>query len=266
MVMKTLTIGLSRGRLEIRQFFREKDTVFFTFAFPIIMLVLLGISFRHTYPGTHVTVAQVYSTALIGAGIMGVSFQNLGTAVCIERRNGTLKRLRGTPMPLAAYFVGKMLQIVIIAMGETCILLAMSVLMYGVRLPHSLHAWLTFSWVFSLGIVSSSLLAIGAARLAVKGQNAIVVITMPFIILEFISGVFIPFTALPSWMTTIASAFPLAWMMDGFRSALLGTPGVVLERSGSYQLGMAALVLAAWSVCGFVLCLRTFRWADSRTA
>jgi ABC-2 type transport system permease protein len=264
--MKTLTIGASRGRLEIRQFFREKDTVFFTFSFPIIMLVLLGISFRHTYPGTHITVAQVYSAALIGAGIMGVSFQNLGTSLCMERRNGTLKRLRGTPMPLGAYFVGKMLQIVIIALGETCVLLVMSMLMYGVRLPHALDAWLTFAWVFCLGIVSSSLLAIGVARLAVKGQNSIIVITMPFIILEFISGVFIPFTELPSWMTTIASVFPLAWMTDGFRSALLGPRGVVLERSGSYQLGWAAVVLAAWCACGFVLCLRTFRWSDSRTA
>jgi ABC-2 type transport system permease protein len=262
--MRTLSIGMARAGLEIRQFFREKDTVFFTFAFPIIMLVLLGVSFRHTYPGTHITVAQVYSTALIGAGIMGVSFQNLGTAICLERRNGTLKRLRGTPMPLASYFIGKMLQIVVIAIGETAILLLMSMVLYGVRLPQAIMPWLTFSWVFILGIVSSALLAIGAARLAVKGQNAIVVITMPFIILEFISGVFIPFTSLPVWMSSIASLFPLAWMMEGFRSALLGASGAGLERSGSYNLGLAALVLVAWSIGGFMLCLRTFRWSDSR--
>jgi ABC-2 type transport system permease protein len=263
--MRTLSIGMSRAALEIRQFFREKDTVFFTFAFPIIMLVLLGVSFRHRYPGTDITVAQVYSTALIGAGIMGVSFQNLGTAICIERRNGTLKRLRGTPMPLAAYFVGKMLQILIIAVGETAILLLMSVAMYGVRLPGAIGPWLTFSWVFVLGIITSALLAIGAARLAVQGQNAIVVITMPFIILEFISGVFIPFTALPGWMSAIASAFPLAWMMEGFRAALLGTSGTSLEPTGSYHLGLAAVVLTAWAIGGFVLCLRTFRWSDSRS-
>jgi ABC-2 type transport system permease protein len=260
-----IRIGMSRAALEIRQFFREKDTVFFTFAFPIIMLILLGVSFRHTYPGTHITVAQVYSTALIGAGIMGVSFQNLGTAICIERRNGTLKRLRGTPMPLAAYFVGKMAQILVIAAAETAILLVMSVVMYGVRLPAAVRPWLTFGWVFILGIVASALLAIGAARLAVKGQNAIVVITMPFIILEFISGVFIPFTALPGWMTSIASAFPLAWMMEGFRAALLGASGTVLEPAGRYHLGLAALVLTAWAVGGFLLCLRTFRWSDSRS-
>ena len=261
----TLQIGVSRGALEIRQFFREKDTVFFTFAFPILMLLLLGMSFRHTSPGGHISLAQVYSTALIGAGIMGVSFQNLGTAICIERRNGTLKRLRGTPMPLAAYFVGKMLQVLVIAFGETAVLLLISALLFGVRLPHAAASWLTFAWVFCLGITSSALLAIGAARLAVKGQNAIIVITMPFIVLEFISGVFIPFTQLPGWMSAVASAFPLAWMMEGFRSALLGSSGAVLERSGTYHLGLAALVLVIWTLAGFMLCLRTFRWSDSRS-
>jgi ABC-2 type transport system permease protein len=263
--MSTYQIGIIRGHIEIKQFFREKDTVFFTFAFPILMLLLLGVSFRHTYQHTQITVAQVYSTALIGAGIMGVCFQNLGTAICIERKNGTLKRLRGTPMPLASYFVGKMLQIVIISFGETVILLGMSVVIYHIHLPHAIGPWLTFAWVFALGITASSLLAIASTRLAVKGQNAIIIITMPFIILEFISGVFIPFTELPNWMTTIASIFPLAWMMEGFRAALLGAPGTILQRSGSYNLPLAALVLGAWSIGGFVLCLKTFRWSDNRS-
>jgi ABC-2 type transport system permease protein len=263
--VRTLQLGLIRADIEIRQFFREKDTVFFTFAFPIVMLALLGASFRHTFPGSHITVSQIYCTAMIGAGIMGVSFQNLGVSIIVERKNGTLKRLHGTPMPLGSYFIGKMAQVLVISAVEVTILLAMSVLIYGVRLPHAIGAWITFSWVFILGITASSLIAIAATKLARSGKNAVIVITMPFVLLEFISGVFVPFTELPRWMSSIASVFPLAWMMEGVRSALLGTSGAVLERSGSYNLPLVALVLGVWSIGGFALCLSTFRWSDGRS-
>jgi ABC-2 type transport system permease protein len=33
-----------------------------------------------------------------------------------------------------------------------------------------------------------------------------------------------------------------------------------IEVSGSWQHGMTALVLGAWTIVGLVLCLRTFRW------
>jgi len=35
------------------------------------------------------------------------------------------------------------------------------------------------------------------------------------------------------------------------------------EVGGSWQLPQTALVLAAWTVIGLVLCLRTFRWQRS---
>ncbi len=40
----TLRIGLSRGGAEVRQFFRERDAVVFTFALPTVILILLGSS------------------------------------------------------------------------------------------------------------------------------------------------------------------------------------------------------------------------------
>ena len=37
-----LTTGLARGRVELKTFFRERETVVFIFALPVILLVLLG--------------------------------------------------------------------------------------------------------------------------------------------------------------------------------------------------------------------------------
>ena len=50
---------------------------------------------------------QYFAAGMIAAGIMLTSFQSLAIGIAIERDDGTLKRLRGTPMPPVAYFLGK---------------------------------------------------------------------------------------------------------------------------------------------------------------
>jgi ABC-2 type transport system permease protein len=136
--------------------------------------------------------------------------------------------------------------------------------MYGLKLPGEASAWLTFAWVFILGVSASALLGIAASSLPRSARSAAAVISMPFVVLQFISGVYIPFNQLPEWLIRIASAFPLKWMCQGFRSVFLGDAGAVQEIAKSYELGRVALVLGAWVIGGLVLCLTTFRWKGRR--
>ncbi|RCG30882.1 ABC transporter permease [Sphaerisporangium album] len=255
--------GWGRAAVETKMFFREKDAVIFTFSFPIILLVIFGSIFQGELEG-HVTVSQLYTAGLIGAGVMSASFQNLGVGIAVDRDDGTLKRLAGTPMPRSAYFVGKILSVLILSVLEVAILLAVGVVMYDLNLPTAPGSWLTFAWVFVLGVTASSLLGIAVSSLPRSAKSATAVISMPFVVLQFISGVFIPFTALPEWLMRIASFFPLKWMCQGFRSVFLGEAGASLELAKSYELGRVALVLSAWMVGGLVLCLTTFRWKGRR--
>ncbi|MEU9886560.1 ABC transporter permease [Sphaerisporangium sp. NPDC051011] len=255
--------GWNRAAVETKMFFREKDAVIFTFSFPIILLVIFGSIFQGELDG-HITVAQLYTAGLIGAGVMSASFQNLGVGIAVDRDDGTLKRLAGTPMPRSAYFVGKILSVLALSVLEVAILLAVGVVMYDLNLPSAPGTWITFAWVFVLGITASSLLGIAVSSLPRSSKSATAVISMPFVVLQFISGVFIPFTVLPEWLMRIASFFPLRWMCQGFRSVFLGEAGASLELAKSYELGRVALVLGAWTVGGLVLCLTTFRWKGRR--
>ncbi len=259
-----VALGWSRGVAETRMFFREKDAVIFTFAFPIILLVIFGSIFQGTFEGSPVTVSQVYTAGLIGAGVMSASFQNLGIGIAVDRDDGTLKRLAGTPLPRSAYFIGKILNVLVVAVLEVAILLAIGVVAYDLTLPAELFRWATFTWVFLLGITGSALLGIAVSSLPRSARSATAVISMPFVVLQFISGVFIPSTELPGWLLNIASFFPLKWMCQGFRSVFLGDAGAALEVTKSYELDRVALVLAAWAVGGLVLCLTTFRWKSRR--
>jgi ABC-2 type transport system permease protein len=255
-------VGLSRGQIELKAFFRERQAVVFILAMPAVMLVLLGAIFGGQRTGPGVTIGDLYVAGLIAGGVMATSYQNLGMSIAFERERFTLKRLRGTPMPAAAYFAGKIIQVLVAALAEVAILLLIGVLFYRLRLPTSAAAWWTFTWVFLLGVAACSLLGIAASSLPRSAaRNGVAVITLPFVVLQFISGVYVPFFLVPPWLRDIASLFPLEWMVRGMRSVFV-PQAVTLEPGHSWQHGQTALVLSAWVVAGLILCLTTFRWQN----
>ena len=261
-------LGLAAGRLELAVFFRERQVVVFVFALPAVLLVLLGSIYGHDavhgIHGVTVTVAELFTAGMIAGGIGATSFQNLGLSVVSERELGLLKRLRGTPMPPAAYFIGKIIQVFVCTVAEVVLLVIVGIAFYHLHLPASAARWWTLAWVFVLGTVACSLLGIAASSLAKSATNATPIITLPFIVLQFISGVYVPFSDVPPWLQHIADLFPLKWMSQGLRSVFLPSQASALEPGGSWQHGETALVLAIWIAGGLVLCLRTFRWRSSR--
>ncbi|WP_410567095.1 ABC transporter permease [Amycolatopsis sp. cmx-4-61] len=252
-------IGLARGSLEIKQFFREKGQVIFTFALPVIMLVLLASIFRGRIGDTGVDAQQIYVTGMLGVGILSTSFQSMVLQVAGERANGTLKRLRGTPMPRSAYFVGKIAVVLVSSLGQVVVLLGVGTLFFGLHLPSDAAHWLTFLWVYVLGIVACTLLGLAYSSV-VPAASAGAMVFLPVITLQFISGVFIPFNQLPDVLQKIAAVFPLKWLCQGMRSVFLPDPFQQYEPGLSWAHGRVALVLAGYGVLGLVLCLTTFRW------
>ncbi|MGH3880495.1 MAG: ABC transporter permease [Actinophytocola sp.] len=258
-----LTLGLSRGAIELKQFFRSREQVVFTFTFPAIILILLGSVFGDSFSGTGVTAGQVFAASMAGSGIIATSFLNLGISVAQDRDDHTLKRLRGAPIPASAYFIGKIILVAVASIAEVILLVAVGMLLFDVELPSGADRWFTFAWVFVLGTISCSLLGITVSSIAKSAQAAAAVVNLPYIALQFLSGVYIiPITDLPRWMIDVGSFFPVKWVAQGFRSVFLPDSMTVMEVAGSWEHGKTALVLGAWCVIGVVLCLLTFRWTN----
>lgn len=257
-------LGLARARYEVRLFLRNKQAVGFTFAFPIMLLLLFGSIFKGTVVHGSVTFAQVLVPGIIAAGIASVTFVNLAISVATERDEGAIKRLAGTPLPPIAYFIGKIGLVLVTAVGETVILLAVGVAFYSVHLPTSVGPWLTFAWVFVAGLAACTLLGLAMSTVPTSAKSAAAVVNLPFVALEFISGVFVVFSDIPTGLQTVASVFPLKWVAQGFRSVFLPRSYLAMEPAHSWEHGRTALVLGAWCVLGLALCVRTFRWAGDR--
>ncbi|MDQ3166558.1 MAG: ABC transporter permease [Actinomycetota bacterium] len=253
-------LAVLRTRIELKQFFRERDAVIFIFAFPVIMLAIFGSVFDEDVGGG-VSFTQYFVPGIVAAGIMLSSFQSLAIGIAIERDDGTLKRLRGTPMPPAAYFLGKIGMVLVSSVLQTGVLLTAAALVFNIDLPTSPSRWVTFAWVFVLGTSAGTVLGIAFSSVPRSGRSASAVVTPIVIVLQFISGVFFVYDDLPAWMRNIAELFPLKWMAQGMRSVFLPDSYQSIEADGSWQLGLGAVVLGVWLVVGLAACLWTFRWS-----
>ena len=263
------SVGLASWRrftIEMLQFRRSREAVFFTIAFPLVMLALFGTIFGGESLGPEsagVTFAQYFIASMMAAGVWGSCFTNLAISVPTERDSGALKRLAGTPMPITAYFAGKIGLVLVLSIVETVLLLAMGLAFYDLHLP-SPDKWLTFGWVMTLGITSCTLLGLAVSGLVRNARTASAIVTPIAILLQFISGVYFVFASLPGWLQNIASLFPLRWLALGLRSVFLPEPFAAQEPGGNWQTGTTAIVMVIWCVVGLAITKRTFTWMSER--
>ncbi len=261
-----LKLGLAQAVYEVRGFFRLPDAVFFNFAFPIMMFAIFATAFSGSLIGGGpngeggITAASYYLPAMLAAGLLLSGVQTLAIDIATERHDGTLRRFAGTPLPKLSYFIGKIGLVLITAVLQAAVLIAVAALFFGVELPTEMESWLTFAWVFPLGLAASAVIGIALSRLPRTARSASAVVVPPVLLLQFISGVYLPFTQLPEWLQNVAGIFPLRWMAQGLRSVFLPDAFKAVEQGGAWNLDMVAIVLGVWLVVGLVAATLTFRW------
>jgi len=262
---RTLKLGGSRIVNEVRAYFRQGDSVFFTFLFPLVMLTIFSTAFSNQSFGTDaagddVSAAAYYLPGMLAAGLLLSGLQNLAVDIANERSDGTLKRLAGTPLPVVSYFIGKIGQVLVTGAAQAALLLLVAAVAFGVALPTEPTKWFTFAWVFVLGVTTSAVLGIALSRVPRSGKSATAVVIPIVLVLQFISGVYLTFSQLPDWLQNIASVFPLKWMAQGMRAVFLPENFEAAEPGGLWNLEGVALATGIWFVVGLVVCRVTFRW------
>jgi ABC-2 type transport system permease protein len=252
-------VSAARGRLEIRSFLRTREAVLFTLLFPVVLLLLFGTIFGNDEV-QGVKYAQVLAAGILASAVASTSFLSMAITIAVERGEGTLKSLSITPMPKIAYFLGKIILVTVTSIIGMFLTLLVGVVMFGVELPSTPGRWITFLWVTVLGITSCTLAGVAMSSLIGSARQAGPVANFPFVILNFVSGIYISFWGLPKGMQIVGSLFPLKWMAQGYRSVFLPDSFVSKELAHDWEHGRTALVLGAWCILGLVLCVRTFRW------
>ncbi len=252
--------------IELKTFVRNPQQMFFTFSLPVMLLVLFATVFGNEDLGgppneTQVKFAQYFLPGIIASGIASTTFMNVASAVSLSQHEGLLKRLSGTPLPRSAFFTGKLVAAAITTVIQTTIMLVIGVAFYDSQLPADAGRWAVFGVMLIGGAATGCLLGLAYTRLIPNANAAPAVIQPPFLILQFISGVYFRYSEIPSGLQAFASIFPLRWIAQGLRYAFL-PDWLVEDEYGTTTAGWewAVAMVLGWLVVSFVLAKLFFRW------
>lgn len=234
---------------ETKLFLREPAAVFFTLAFPVMVLLLFSTIFgNEPIPNSGGLrsvdfMAPAYTGFIIGTvGLIG-----LPSTIAFYREKGILRRLRATPLnPVAMLGAHVLAQLLMMIVGAI-LLLSTAWLVFDLRLPETtigvalgfVLASLSF---FAIGFVIAGLLP--SVRVATSVGQAI------FFPMLFLSGAAIPREMLPETLKTVSAFIPLTYAVELIQDLWL---------DGSWNL-TALAVLVGVLVASIIVSARTFRW------
>ncbi|WP_256976733.1 ABC transporter permease [Streptomyces sp. CS113] len=255
--------GLRRGGIELRQLLRSPKELSGHLTNVVVALVIAGFV-GDDVPGTRTPMAHLVLAGFAAYLLFQIGLVSLPQILVTEREEGALLRLRATPGGIRAYLVAKCVLVVVTALGTLALLLLSAAVFVDGPLPHGPAGWLTLLWVTVLGLLA--VVPLGAAIGAVlpNPREALALIMLPVMGLLVTSGTVFPITSLPVPVQEVASLFPLKWMAQGLRAALLPDAARTAEAAGSWELPLVALVLTAWTVLGFLLAVPLLRRAARR--
>jgi ABC-2 type transport system permease protein len=187
---------------------------------------------------------------LIGLNLMGSSMWGVGYSLVVARKRRLLRRFAVTPMRrshfLLSYFFSRGFFLVL----ELGLLLAFGALVFGTVVRGAYFALAVVSVLGAAAFAGISLV-IGARVDNTETANG----WMNFAQLPMwvLSGAFFSYERFPEWLHPIIQTLPLTALVDSLRA--IANEGATLWACWS-ELG----VLAAWSLAGFLIALRIFRW------
>ena len=257
--MSDVRLALRQVRYENAAFWRNPPSAFFTFAFPLIFLVLFNLLFGDQtieLGGRRVSQSTFYVPAIAAFSIVTATFTNLAIGVSFARDQGLLKRFRGTPLPAWAYLFGRVGHAVLMTLLLVAIVTGFGAAFYAVDVPTSTLAAAALTTIAGAFAFSSLGLAMTAAIPNAEASPAIVNgVILPIL---FISDIFIPTESAPDWLVTIGDLFPVKHLSEAMQAAW--NP---FETGSGFAWGHLAVV-AAWGVAGLLLALRSFSWEPRR--
>jgi ABC-2 type transport system permease protein len=255
-----LTLTLRQVRYTNKAFWRNPAAAFFTFAFPLMFLVIFTTLFGSgtvTINGREFNQSTYYVAGMAVFAMITACYTNLAIGVSFQRDAGILKRTRGTPLPGRSYLGARVIHVVLMAVILVAICSLFGWAFYEADLPTGINLFRTVAVVL-VGSASFAALGLAITPAIPNADAAPAVVNATILPLLFISGIFFPITDdAPQWITTVSEIFPVRHLVDAFLGAFYGPPTFGFSWTD-------VLLLGAWGVVGLALAVRFFSWEPRR--
>jgi ABC-2 type transport system permease protein len=187
---------------------------------------------------------------LIAMSIMSSAVVGIATLLVGYREQRILKRLRATPLAAWEFVGATVLSQLVMVVVQLGVLTGLAVAVFGVHVAGNLGLALGLASLGGLAFLTIGFAISGLARTTDAAGVVSNAVTMPML---FLSGVYFPVSAMPSWLKPLIGLLPLTYLANGLRDVLLRGASL-----GSIVVDVVALLLTAG--LGFSVSARAFRW------
>lgn len=243
-------------RYEQLAFWRNPPAAIFTFAFPLMFLIIFAAVFGNNtidYLGG-VKYNQYFVPAITAYGVITSCYTALGIQIPLRRDSGQLKRLRSTPLPAWIAIAGNITNSLLVALLLVALTLGLGTGLYGLVWHGHVIALLC---TVILGSTCFCALGVSIANVVPNADAAGPIVNLALFPILFLSGTFFPITN-TSVISKVADYLPVR----PFTKALFTvfdprTTGMGFD-------GRSMLVMAIWLAVAATFAIRGFRWEPRR--
>lgn len=245
--LRAARLVAQQARHANRQVWRDPASAFFVIAFPVLFTIVVPYAFGHPVI-EGVRFAALVTPAMTVFAVVVAAYVNMPEAVAIQRGRGVLKRLRGTPLPAAAYVAGRLGSVLwISALAATAVLVA-GWAVHDVRTAPS--AWAPLAIALLLGTATMAALGL-AVTSRVRDAKAVPAVSLgTFLPLAFISDMLAFGMQMPGPLATLGWVFPIKHLVHAVDAASQ-TSTLAWDHLG---------IIALWGAAGTAVAIWRFRW------
>lgn len=242
-----------------RSFVRRRTAVFFTFFFPVILIVIFGALVRTdpTGEGLFTEPAAYYVPGYLAVVVLFTPLSRMGSEVARHREGNRFEKLATTPLTRGEWLLAQTVVNAVIIGLASLLILALVALLTGAEIAFSplLVAYILVGVVCFCGVGAMLGSYTDSQDGAVAASNAI---GLPLL---FLSETFISLEQLPGWFEPFVNLSPLTYFARGVRAATYpeaGTAAVAGVDPALANLGILAVV----AVIAFALGARSIPRTD----
>ena len=234
---------------ELKLQLREPVGVFFTLAFPLMLLFIFGSIYGNEpsdYLGGHGSI-DISVPGYIGMIIGTIGMLSLPIALSNYREQGILRRLQATPLPSSIILWSQVAVNVIMTLLGASMLVIAGFVVYDLSVPQA-----SFGLLLAVILSGFSFLAVGFVLAGVlpTARSAQAVGMALFYPMLFLSGAAMPRQVMPEGVQKFSELLPLTHVVKLLEGLWL---------DGVWNQTSLAVVVGLLMVC-LVISRRTFRW------
>ncbi|MDC7126419.1 MAG: ABC transporter permease [Spirochaetales bacterium] len=244
-----MSILAKQIRIEMILFLRNRQNLFLTLAFPVMMILLFGAVFKDQIWGG-VSSINFLVPGIVVMSLMMVCMNNNAVKIVDERTRGIYRRLFLTPLRRETLLLSNIVVRYLVTIVSALLVIAVGIGVYGADIEGSRFLFWLILTLGSLTFISLGFFLTSFAKNTSSVMTLCMAVLFAFM---FLGGCFWPTEQLPESIMPLCKALPSYHLNAAFRM-------VVLQNAGGIDVIKELPVVIGWFVVSFILAVKFFKW------